>query len=189
MDRGLHNRAMISGIPQDTLPITGEISFMMFSSNLVSTTACDPPGCFMFQLARYSRYHNILHRRNTLLIRLLKIPRQPTTGSSLFGAHQVSKRGLRVSVNLIFCLNPDYTKLAKYAYLHTSTQILLSLDIAEPVEDSHDCSTSRCLDVTATRKVAGGSSRAHDRFYPSWGSSGGCSRQVSVNLFFYSNLI
>ncbi|KER25289.1 hypothetical protein T265_07229 [Opisthorchis viverrini] len=38
-----------------------------------------------------------------------------------------------------------------------------------------------------THKVAGNSSTAHDRFRPSWGSSGRHSRRVSVNLTIYLN--
>ncbi|KAG5442308.1 hypothetical protein CSKR_109876 [Clonorchis sinensis] len=38
-----------------------------------------------------------------------------------------------------------------------------------------------------TRKVAEKSSTAHDRFRPSWGSSGGHSPRVSVKLMFYLN--
>ncbi|KER33716.1 hypothetical protein T265_00404, partial [Opisthorchis viverrini] len=36
-----------------------------------------------------------------------------------------------------------------------------------------------------THKVAENSSTAHDRFRPSWGSSGGRSPRVSVSLAFY----
>ncbi|KAG5453326.1 hypothetical protein CSKR_104399, partial [Clonorchis sinensis] len=36
-----------------------------------------------------------------------------------------------------------------------------------------------------THKVAESSSTAHDRFLPSWGSSGRSSPPVSVNLMFY----
>ncbi|KER27808.1 hypothetical protein T265_13728, partial [Opisthorchis viverrini] len=36
-----------------------------------------------------------------------------------------------------------------------------------------------------THKVAKDSSTVHDRFRPSWGSSGRCSPRVSVNLMFY----
>ncbi|KER29032.1 hypothetical protein T265_04220 [Opisthorchis viverrini] len=36
-----------------------------------------------------------------------------------------------------------------------------------------------------THKIAENSSIAHDRFRPSWGSSGGLSPRVSVNLMFY----
>ncbi|KAG5455058.1 hypothetical protein CSKR_109924 [Clonorchis sinensis] len=64
---------------------------------------CTAPGRLMFQLLRYSRYRDtciyVIHkreiqlgfsfRRNTLLIKLLKIFRQPTTGFALLGAHQV----------------------------------------------------------------------------------------------------
>ncbi|KAG5442809.1 hypothetical protein CSKR_112272 [Clonorchis sinensis] len=42
------------------------------------------------------------------------------TGFSLFGAHQVGGSP-RVSVDLMFCLNPNRTKLAKSIHLHTNS--------------------------------------------------------------------
>ncbi|KAG5441571.1 hypothetical protein CSKR_111421 [Clonorchis sinensis] len=39
-----------------------------------------------------------------------------------------------------------------------------------------------------THKVAENYSTAHDRFWPSWSSSGRCSPRVSVNLMFYLKL-
>ncbi|KAG5441073.1 hypothetical protein CSKR_105642 [Clonorchis sinensis] len=41
--------------------------------------------------------------------------------------------------------------------------------------------------LCTTHKVAENSSTAHDRFRPSWGSSGRRSPRVSVNLMFYLN--
>ncbi|KAG5450534.1 hypothetical protein CSKR_101698 [Clonorchis sinensis] len=43
------------------------------------------------------------------------------------------------------------------------------------------------LKHTTNEEVAENSSTAHDRFRPSWGSSGRRSPQVSVNLMFYLN--
>ncbi|KER27590.1 LOW QUALITY PROTEIN: hypothetical protein T265_13764 [Opisthorchis viverrini] len=51
---------------------------------------------------------------NALLIRLLKIRRQFTTGFALLGAR---RRGPRISVNLVFYLKPNCTKLAKYTHV------------------------------------------------------------------------
>ncbi|KAG5447181.1 hypothetical protein CSKR_106425 [Clonorchis sinensis] len=39
--------------------------------------------------------------------------------------------------------------------------------------------------MKTTHKVAENSSTTQDRFHPSWGSPGGCSSVVSVNLMFY----
>ncbi|KAG5445027.1 hypothetical protein CSKR_105041 [Clonorchis sinensis] len=53
-----------------------------------------------------------MYIRNALLIRLLKIPR-PSWGSS-------GRRSSRVSVKLMFCLQPNCTNLAKYTHLRTN---------------------------------------------------------------------
>ncbi|KAG5448124.1 hypothetical protein CSKR_106376 [Clonorchis sinensis] len=76
-----------------------------------------------------------MYIRNALLIRLLKILQQPTTGFALLGAHQVAensstahdwfrpswgssgRRSPRVSVNLMFYLNPNWTVFDKYTHL------------------------------------------------------------------------
>ncbi|KAG5454532.1 hypothetical protein CSKR_104886 [Clonorchis sinensis] len=73
--------------------------------------------------------------RNALLIRLLKTLRQPTIGFALLGAHQIAENSStahdrlrpswgssgtcspRVSVNLMFYLNPNWTDFEKYTNL------------------------------------------------------------------------
>ncbi|KAG5446642.1 hypothetical protein CSKR_108301, partial [Clonorchis sinensis] len=78
-------------------------------------TECAAPSHLMFKLLRYSRYRDTVYRRITLLIRLLKILRQPTTGFALFGANQVGackhhKReiqlGSRTQANVDTSANP-----------------------------------------------------------------------------------
>ncbi|KER23992.1 hypothetical protein T265_08237 [Opisthorchis viverrini] len=68
-----------------------------------ATAECAAPGRLMFQPLRYSRYRDTLSIgnvynsgskrtlsiRNALLIRLLKIRRQPTISFALLGAHRV----------------------------------------------------------------------------------------------------
>ncbi|KER29639.1 hypothetical protein T265_03752 [Opisthorchis viverrini] len=54
-----------------------------------SATGCAAPSRRMFQSLRHSRYRSTCIFFNALLIRLLKIRRQPTTGFTLLGAHQV----------------------------------------------------------------------------------------------------
>ncbi|KAG5445496.1 hypothetical protein CSKR_100984 [Clonorchis sinensis] len=70
--------------------------------------------CLLFQLVRYWRYRNTLHTHNTLLIRLLKAIRQPTTGFTPPGVKKP-----RVSVNLMLYLNPSRTDFDRYTvHLH-----------------------------------------------------------------------
>ncbi|KAG5453783.1 hypothetical protein CSKR_113839, partial [Clonorchis sinensis] len=80
--------------------------------------------------------------RHALLIRLLKILQQPTNGFALLGAHQVAenvstahdrfrpswgssgRRNSRVSCNLMFYLNPNWTVFKKYSNLQINLVLL-----------------------------------------------------------------
>ncbi|KAG5441678.1 hypothetical protein CSKR_103186 [Clonorchis sinensis] len=71
---------------QINLVFTGDLSeslvYDVLQTNVLHT------GRLMFQLVRYSRDRSIFSQ-SKLLIRLLKILRQPTTGFVLLGAHQL----------------------------------------------------------------------------------------------------
>ncbi|KAG5442680.1 hypothetical protein CSKR_110633 [Clonorchis sinensis] len=75
----------------------------------------------IFEILRY------MYIRNALLIRLLKILPQPTTGFALLGAHHKqeiqlsSKHSPQISVNLMFYLNPNWTDFDKYTRLQTNS--------------------------------------------------------------------
>ncbi|KAG5454911.1 hypothetical protein CSKR_105848 [Clonorchis sinensis] len=117
-----------------------------------------PPHVPVATIFEISRY---MYIRSVLLIRLLKTLRQPTTGFfAVLGAHQSSsgRHSSPSAVNLIFYLSASCTQVAKCTHL----QIKLAL-------------------------VAENSSTFHDRFCPSWGSSGRRSPRASVNLMFYLN--
>ncbi|KAG5446781.1 hypothetical protein CSKR_105550 [Clonorchis sinensis] len=60
----------------------------------------------------------------------------------------------------------------------------LGCPMSQLLRYSRYCDT--CIDVM--HKVAENSPTTHDRFRPSWGSSGRCSPRVPVNLMFYLNL-
>ncbi|KAG5452392.1 hypothetical protein CSKR_100797 [Clonorchis sinensis] len=91
-----------------------------------------------------------MYTRNALLMRLLKNRRQPTTGFALLGAHQVAensstahdrfcpswgssgRRSPRVSVNLMFYLNPNRTDFDKYTHLQINL-VLRETHLGSPV--------------------------------------------------------
>ncbi|KAG5448296.1 hypothetical protein CSKR_110455, partial [Clonorchis sinensis] len=142
------------------------------------------------------------------------------------------RRSPRVSVNLMFYLNPNWPDFDKYMFalqlvyrsfdytvdqmespvmrlnkmffeLYTNLQINLVFardspgtqlnlpffDVFRQLNVLHQAaSCSSCYDIRDIAiHVAENSSTTHDRFRPSWGSSGRRSPRVSVNLMFYLN--
>ncbi|KAG5446285.1 hypothetical protein CSKR_110326 [Clonorchis sinensis] len=94
--------------------------------------------CLSIYLSIYLSIHLSIYPSIYLFIEqgLLKIVRQPATGFAPLGAHQVAensstdhdrfrpswgssgRRSPRVSVNLMFYLNPNWTVFEKYTHLH-----------------------------------------------------------------------
>ncbi|KAG5441010.1 hypothetical protein CSKR_101240 [Clonorchis sinensis] len=123
----------------------------------------------VFEISRYMYIHN------ALLTRLLKILRQPTTGFALLlRAHQVAENSStahdrfrsswdsssrcspRVSINLMFCLNPNWTDFDKYTHLQInlvfardSPETQLNLRF-QPKHEAAWCSIFSCLETSQT---------------------------------------
>ncbi|KAG5454039.1 hypothetical protein CSKR_102045 [Clonorchis sinensis] len=150
----------------------------------------------------------IYHRCNTGIIRLLKSLRQPTTRFALLEAHQLSmtttnKRfswvqprwlllkitGQKVRVS---SLTPaSRLPLSRVGQPGTSSTLLFP-----PGDMTIILLCNRLPHITTAFSiysqkikfiVAENPSTAHDRFRPSWGSSGRRSPRVPVNLMFYLN--
>ncbi|KER27677.1 hypothetical protein T265_05310 [Opisthorchis viverrini] len=113
--------------------------------------------------------------------------RPSTSGSS-------SRRSPRVSVNLMFYLNPNRTVFEKYTHLQISEfSATLSLVVDQVAVGlfaelgSWLANFSSPYEETSSVRswVAENSSTVHDWFRPSWGSSGRHSPRVSVNFMLY----
>ncbi|KAG5454364.1 hypothetical protein CSKR_113910 [Clonorchis sinensis] len=102
--------------------------------------------------------------------------------------------GLRVSVYSMFCLNIDCTCF-KADLIVTYSRVSKACGERQLGEDDGTQFATLVVADNVQRYyphmllwVAENSSTVHDRFRPSWGSSGRRSPRVSINLMFYLNL-
>ncbi|KAG5454912.1 hypothetical protein CSKR_105849 [Clonorchis sinensis] len=156
---------------QNFIDIPNKIYPSLSASHGVGTTAF--VDVFFIRYLKGNKGSSVAENSSTTHKRL-----PPSWGSS-------HRRSPRVSVNLMFCLNPSRMKLAKYTHsslFFTGDSTDLSLIIYFFSFNRSEVVCSQNLPV-----VAENSSTAHDRFRPSWGSSGRRSPRVSVNLMFYLN--
>ncbi|KER27399.1 hypothetical protein T265_05571 [Opisthorchis viverrini] len=98
--------------------------FNRFNSTQVSAVQASSENCLPceFFIITSVKWHFRLLSKHTWL--------KPTTGFALLGAHQVGC--LRVSVNFMFYLKPNCTKLAQYTHLQTN--LVLRQTQLEPFE-------------------------------------------------------
>ncbi|KAG5452098.1 hypothetical protein CSKR_107924 [Clonorchis sinensis] len=130
------------------------------------------PVATIFETSRYT------YIRNALLIRLLKIFRQPTTGFALFGAypHKPSQYKNR-SVILREAFGCSTLSVPRCHAIHRKLE---GWDTAKLLRPRQGQSRGRGLVRTTDLP---------DWFRPSWGSSGKCGTRVYVNLMSYLSSI
>ncbi|KER25836.1 hypothetical protein T265_14141, partial [Opisthorchis viverrini] len=102
------------------------------------------------------------------------------------------RRSPRIYVKLMFFLNSNCRNLT-FETIYWSSELLRCHWTMEPSTSTSGegdlCPSDRrgyIFIKKTTHEVAENTSTAHDRFRPSWGSSGWHSPRVSVNLMFYS---
>ncbi|KAG5452188.1 hypothetical protein CSKR_104288 [Clonorchis sinensis] len=108
------------------------------------------------------------------------------------------RRNPRVSVNLVFYLNPNCTKLAKYTHSHYAYTMYREISLTEtrgfrlPDESQEGRSRSWAVEEFSTplwkHKDSENSSAVHDRLRLFWDLSSGERPHVTVKLMFYMNL-
>ncbi|KAG5447552.1 hypothetical protein CSKR_101326 [Clonorchis sinensis] len=135
-----------------------------------------------------------------LLIGLVRILGQPTIGFAILGTHRVDTVPELPSTLCSTCTHTRNTLIGKQIWfcerLTRNPAESLVCDVSKQLNVLHQAASRfSCYDIQdiaihvytqcTTHKVAESSSAAHDRFRPSWGSSGSRNPRVFVNLMFY----
>ncbi|KAG5443473.1 hypothetical protein CSKR_101031 [Clonorchis sinensis] len=99
-------------------------------------------------------------------------------------SHPIHQKKIRIAVNTLICKSIWFCERLTWNPAESPV-----FDVSRQLNVLHQAaSCSSCYDIRDIAiHVAENSSTAHDRFRPSWGSSGRRSPRVSVNLMFYLN--